>query len=202
MVFIGVKRLISEDKIIECLQQTLSKKRYDHSIHVANMAVELAQIYGSNIDKARIAGLIHDCAREMPNEKLIELIRLEGNEPDSVSLVQKELLHGPAAIYLCKNKFFIEDEEILSAVQFHTTGKANMTMLDKIIYISDMIEVGREFPGVKELRNLAIMNINSVLLKSFDATISYLIQKQRMIHPDTINARNYLIRNLKSGDGI
>lgn len=202
MAFIGVKQLICEDKIVKYLQETLSKKRYEHSIHVANKAVELAQIYGSDIDKARIAGLIHDCAKEMPSDELMDFIRLEGNEPDPVSLAQKELLHGPAAVYFCKNKFFIEDEEILSAVQFHTTGKANMTMLDKIIYISDFIEVGREFPGVNDLRNLAMIDINSALLKSFDSTISYVIQKQRMIHPDTINARNYLIKNLKSGDEI
>jgi len=192
--------LICEDKIVEYLQSALSKKRYDHSIHVANKAVELAKIYGSDIHKARLAGLVHDCAKEMAKDELIYFIKLEGNEPDSVSLVEKELLHGPAAVYLCKNKFHIEDEEILSAVQFHTTGKANMSILDKIIYISDLIEVGRKFPEVEELRNLAIVDINSALIKSFDATISYIIQKRRMIHPDTINARNYLLRNLKNGD--
>lgn len=194
--------MIGEDKIVEYLQSTLSEKRYYHSIHVADKAVELAKIYGSDIDKARIAGLIHDCTKEMTSEKLIDFIRFEGNEPDPVSLVEKELLHGPAAVYLCKNKFHIEDEEILSAVQFHTTGKANMSILDKIIYISDLIEVGRQFYGVDELRKLAIMNINSALLRSFDATISYIIQRQRMIHPDTINARNSLLRNLKNGDEI
>ncbi len=194
--------MICEDKIVEYLQRTLSKKRYEHSINVAKKAVELARIYGSDIDKARIAGLVHDCAKELTSEVLLDFVRLEGNEPDPVSLVQKELLHGPAAVYLCKNKFYIQDKEILSAVQFHTTGKENMSILDKIIYISDFIEVGREFPAVNGLRDLAIININGALLKLFDATIIYVIQKQKMVHPDTINARNCLIRNLKSGDEI
>lgn len=194
--------MINEELIIKYLQENLSSKRYIHSINVSDTAVKLAILYGVDIERAKIAGLVHDCAREASKDQLIKYMEASGIQPDAVSLCQKELLHGPAGVYVCRSIFLIEDEEILSAVRYHTTGKERMSILEKVIFIADFIEPCREFPGVEKLRELAFEDIDEALIWAYDSTISYIIQKKVMIHPDTISARNYLIRNFKIGDEV
>jgi hypothetical protein len=113
----------------------------------------------------------------------------------------KELMHGPAAVHICKRDFGIQDTDILNAVRYHTTGKENMSILEKVIYLSDFIEPTRDFAGVDTLRELAGQNLDRALLKAFDLSIEYIISKNGLIHTDTVLSRNYILQSLSRGRG-
>lgn len=185
----------SEDKIIDYLKANLKRDRYDHSISVRDTAVKLASIYKSDINKARIAGLIHDAAKNLKDKEIIDLVSNRGFEIDYVCRRSPQLLHGLAASIIAQDVMEIDDEEILNAVIYHTTGKKNMSMLEKIIYISDYVEPLRKFPGVEELRRAVEIDLDEALLKSFDLTIKYVIDRKQLLHLDTIEGRNYLLCN-------
>lgn len=184
--------------IMEYLKNSISSKRYTHSINVSATATKLAEHYGCNAAKAGIAGLVHDCARELDRPLLLDCLTEEGIAADDLTLSVKELLHGPAAVHICRKAFGIEDEEILNAVRYHSTGRENMSLLEKIIYLSDFIEPSRSFEGVEELRKLAFDNLNKALLLAFDSSIRYIISKNGLIHVDTIQSRNYVLKELKA----
>lgn len=185
--------MISEKEMEAYLRQNLSDKRFIHSLGVRDTAVKLAELYGGNSEKARIAGLIHDCAKNMDSKVMVKLIQDEGFPIDEISMKNTELLHGLAGSIIAKKKFQINDEEILNSIIYHTTGKENMDLLEKIIYLSDYIEPSRNFDGVETLRKLAYKNLDNALLKSFDNTIKYVILKGQLLHYNTIAARNYII---------
>lgn len=193
----GVNSLLDLNLIMEHLKNSISSKRYIHSVNVSATAVKLAEFYGCDTAKAKIAGLVHDCARELDRSLLLNCLDEESIAADDTTLSVKELLHGPAAIHICRKVFGIEDEEILSAVKYHTTGKERMSLLEKIIYLSDFIEPGRSFDGVEELRGLAFKNLDKALLLAFNSSIEYVISKDGLIHINTILSRNYLLKELK-----
>lgn len=185
--------MISEGEMETYLRQNLTDKRFVHSLGVRDTAVKLAELYGGNTEKARIAGLVHDCAKNMDSSDMISIIKGEGLLIDEISMKNTELLHGLAGSIIARKKFGICDEEILSSIIYHTTGKEDMSLLEKIIYLSDYIEPSREFEGVQTLRELAFKDLDSALLKSFDNTIRYVILKGQLLHYNTIAARNYII---------
>lgn len=191
-----MKHLLDTNSIIEYLKANISEKRFTHSINVSSTAERLAVLYGCDSEKACIAGLVHDCARELGTEQLLSSIEEEGIIVDENTIGIKELLHGPAAVNICRRIFRIQDEEILNAVRYHTTGRENMTLLEKIIYLSDFIEPGRDFPGVGELRILAGENLDKALLMAFNSSIMYLVSKNGIIHTDTIISRNYILEEV------
>ncbi|KPU44160.1 putative nicotinate-nucleotide adenylyltransferase [Oxobacter pfennigii] len=181
--------------ITEKLKAMLSPKRYMHSLGVRDTAVKLAKLYGTDEDKAAIAGLIHDCAKGLSDELLLKIAREIGIETQGIYEKQPELLHGPAGTYMAKKDFKIEDEEILHSIMCHTTGCENMSLLDKIIYIADYIEPNRSFPGLEELRKAAFRDIDEAMLLALDNTIKHVINKKQMIDIQTIKARNYILYN-------
>lgn len=186
--------MLDIDKIKEKLEEVLSEKRYTHSLGVADEAVRLSKKYFIDSDKAYIAGLVHDCAKEIPNEKAKELLtETYGLSIDSVSMHTHKLLHGPLGACIAQHEFEIYDPEILDAIKYHTTAKANMSMLTKIIYIADYIEPNRDFEGVEELRELAYDDIDKSILVGIDFTLEELIERGSMFHPDTVHARNWLL---------
>lgn len=189
--------MVSEEKIMNYLKQNLSEGRLKHSVEVSRTAEALAGQYGSDTEKAGLAGLVHDCARYKSREELVQYIAEEGIMLDEAALCIKELLHGPAAVHICKKEFGIYDGEVLSAVMYHTTGKENMTKLEKIIFLADFIEPGRVFDGVEELRRLALENLDEALLAAFDSSIKYIISKRGHIHKTTVAARNYLLQSME-----
>ncbi len=193
-----MKFLLDLNLIMEHLKSSISSKRYIHSINVSATAVKLAAHYGCDARKAEIAGLVHDCARELDRQFLLNCLTEEGIKADGMTLDIKELLHGPAAVHICRKVFGIEDEDILNSVRYHTTGRENMSILEKIIYLSDSIEPGRCFDGVDEIRGLAFIDLDKALLSAFDSSIQYIISKNGLIHVDTVLSRNYLIRELQT----
>ncbi|HYE12688.1 MAG TPA: bis(5'-nucleosyl)-tetraphosphatase (symmetrical) YqeK [Patescibacteria group bacterium] len=182
--------------IKDCLKSSISSKRYLHSTNVSLTSAKLAEFYGFDAEKASIAGLVHDCARELGMEELLNCLAEEGIEADALTLGVKELLHGPAAVHICRKMFGIEDEEILAAVRYHTTGRENMSSLEKIVYLADFIEPLRSFDGVKELRGLAFRKLDEAVLGAFNSSIQYIISKNGLIHADTILSRNAILKEL------
>lgn len=189
--------MLDMNSIMSYLYSSISSKRYIHSINVSITAKRLAEFYECDAAKAEIAGLVHDCARELDRSIQADYITEESIAADEMTLSRKELLHGPAAVHICRKAFGIEDDEILNAVRYHTTGRENMSLLEKIIYLSDFIEPGRSFVGVEALRGMAFKDLNKALLLAYNSSIEYLLSKNELIHVNTILSRNYVLKELQ-----
>lgn len=195
MDYIGSELLREYDSIKKYLSNTLSEKRFNHSEGTAKTAEELAIIYKEDSRKAYLAGLVHDCTRETDMIVQSNMLKALGITTDEMTLSTKELLHAHTAEYLMINHLNINDEEIISAVKFHTTGRENMSLLEKIIFLADVIEPSRNFPGIDYIRQLASENIDEALLAAFESSIKFLLGKRQMIHPNTLLARNYILKH-------
>jgi predicted HD superfamily hydrolase involved in NAD metabolism len=183
----------SEDRIIDYLRTHLNRQRYEHSLRVRDTSMQLARRYNIDPDSARLAGLTHDCAKNMKDEEIINIIEKNGYNIEGIYKRTPNLMHGLAGAMVARHTMGIEDEDVLNAICYHTTGRKNMSLLEKIIYIADYIEPMRNFPGVEELRKLAHSNLDEALLLSFDSTIRYVINRGQLLHIDTIEARNYIL---------
>ena len=177
----------------EILKNRLSVKRYTHSIGVANTAARLAGMFNGDIERAYLAGLMHDYARELTEEELLELTAKHNLSTDGVELMQTSLLHGPVGAWLLEHEGLITDKQVLDAIRWHTTGHPDMDQLARIIYISDYIEPGRNFPGVDVLRQITNKDLNLGVLAGLDHTLGFLVQRNNFIHPLSIATRNRLL---------
>ena len=185
------------DEMRRELQRRLKKNRFAHSIGVANTAVKLAKKFGVDEDKAYIAGLLHDCAREFENADLPAEAKKRGIEIGEVENSAPLLLHAYIGAQMVTEIYGVDDTEIVQAIYRHTVGAKNMSALDKIIYFADMIEPNRNYPGVDKLRELAETsdNLDEIILTAINESILFVIQKNALIHPATIDARNFLLVN-------
>jgi nicotinate-nucleotide adenylyltransferase len=180
------------------LKKYLSDKRYDHSVNVANAAVKLAKIYGEDTEKAYIAGLLHDIAKEMSTEEHFEIFKKEGLTLKSFEKVSPKVLHGPAGSLYIKENFKITDKGILDAVWYHTTGRENMTLLEKIVFVADYISDERDFADSPQVRKMAETNLDGVVLRKLSTSMKKCINFRQAIHSDTVNAYNQMV--CKKGD--
>lgn len=183
----------NEKKMLHYLQLNLSEGRMKHSLGVSETAVALATKYGENIDSARIAGLIHDCAKNMTHEQLIKMASEHEIHIDEIYINNPSILHGLVGSLIAREVMEIQDEDILMAIRYHTTGRKNMSILEKIIYIADYIEPLRKFEGVEQLRTLSYISLDEAVLQSLENTIIYVISRKELLHIDTIDARNYIL---------
>ena len=184
------------DEMRRELQRRLKKNRFAHSIGVANTAVKLAKRFGVDETKTYIAGLLHDCAREFENEELPAQAQLRGIEIGEVERAMPLLLHAYIGAQMIKEIYGVDDAEIAQAIYRHTVGARDMTPLDKIIYFADRIEPNRNYPGVEKLRALAeTAALDEILLTAFSETIIFVVQKNSLVHPSTVAARNFLLLN-------
>lgn len=180
--------------IIVKLSQHLSPKRLQHSIGVSRTAESLAKRYDYDVMQARLAGILHDCAREIPRNQLwLKAKKLGIAADDVVVRAEPVLLHAPLGAVVAQKEYGVTDRAVLAAIVSHTTGGRGMTLLAKIIYLADAIEPGRSFSGVDELRNVAEQDLNQALLLAYDQSIKYILDKHSLIHPDTVDGRNELL---------
>lgn len=184
---------MTAEDIRKYIKNNLSEKRYNHSLGVAAEAEKLAKLYGADIDKAIFSGLAHDLAKEIPFDKLKNFLS-EYNCGDILKKYDAPLIHGPAAAVILNHKFGIDDKEILDAVCYHTTGKENMDLLTKIIYVSDFTENGRSFPEAKRARELSYENLDEAIIYESGCVIINTVNRGNIIHPDTVYTRNFLLR--------
>ena len=141
-------------------------------------------------DLVKTAAILHDCAKY--NEE--KYYKLYGENIDKKECEYKEVLHSFLGAEVAKKVYNINDEKVLDAIRYHTTARSSMTNLEKIIYISDTAEESRDYPGVEEIRNLSYVDLDKAILYSLNRNIKYLIKKGELIHPLTIEARNFLIK--------
>ncbi|PAB60860.1 bis(5'-nucleosyl)-tetraphosphatase (symmetrical) YqeK [Anaeromicrobium sediminis] len=184
-------------KIKEFIKKNLSPKRYNHSLGVEKTALKLGEKYNCDLEKLQIAALLHDCAKNFTDEELLKHMPQVSIIEKDIYYKQPQLLHGFVGSLIIQQEFGISDDEIINAVRYHTTGRKNMSVLEKIIYISDYIEPNRVFEGVNELREIVEMNLDLGVLEGLNRTIKYTIDKNELIHPLSVNARNYILANIK-----
>jgi len=176
------------------LQKRLKPSRYQHSLGVAETAVELARRFGVDEEKARIAGLLHDCAREFSNGDMIAEAEARGIEIGPIERTMPLLLHAYIGARLVKEVYGVDDEEISHAIYCHTVAGGGMSPLDKIIWYADMIEPSRDYPEVEHLRRLArTVSLDEMVLVGLSESLVFVVRKNHLVHPDTVLARNELL---------
>lgn len=173
-------------EIQEKLQNSLNKARYEHTMGVMYTAGCLAMAHGYDMDEAMLAGLLHDCAKCMPYEDMVSLCQEHQVEITPSERANKALLHAKAGAILARTEYNITNTEVLHAIKIHTTGEPGMNMLDKIIFIADYIEPGRDqAPNLEQLRKLAFEDLDACVAKISYDTLSYLRTKNQVIDPTT-----------------
>jgi predicted HD superfamily hydrolase involved in NAD metabolism len=188
---------MNREQLMEAVQSQMPEKRWAHTLGVMDTAVKLANKYGADPIKADLAAILHDYCKYWPVQEQAKIIR-EHDLPQDLLDFNKELWHSHAGAYIAKAKFGIDDEEVLDAIRYHTSGREHMTLLDKVVCLADYIEPGREFPGVNAIRELAETNINKALIAGFDSTIGFLLSQGKLIYPLTIISRNNLLQEGKA----
>ncbi|MEK0312918.1 bis(5'-nucleosyl)-tetraphosphatase (symmetrical) YqeK [Cohnella sp. 56] len=186
---------MDRELLIEAVKRQMPEKRYRHVAGVVDTAYVLAQRFGGDPDKAWLAALLHDYAKAWPTDRMERIIREQGL-PAELLDYDKELWHAHVGAWAVREELGIEDEEVLDAVRYHTSGRERMTLLDRIVCLADYMEPSREFPGVARIRELAEHRLNEALVAGFDSTIGFLIERGKTIFPLTILARNDLVREI------
>lgn len=187
---------MNREALMEATKSQMPERRWKHVLGVVDTAVELADRFGGDRDKAWLAALLHDYTKAWPIERMEKIIREQGLPPELLEH-DKELWHAHAGAWVVRTEHGIDDEEVLDAIRYHTSGREGMTKLDKIVCLADYMEPGRDFPGVNKIRELAQHNLEEALLAGFDSTIRLLLDKGKRIFPLTMLARNDLLLDIE-----
>lgn len=185
------------DKMKKRVQDHLDKERYEHTMSVMYTAAAMAMCYQVNMEKALIAGLLHDCAKCLSSDKKLKLCEKYGITISESERKNPGLLHAKLGAYIAKAKYDIKDQEIIDAITYHTTGRPAMTLLDKIVYIADYLEPNRNMaPNLEEVRRLAFQNIDECLYLILKDSLAYLETKSEVIDPMTEETYCYYKKEL------
>jgi predicted HD superfamily hydrolase involved in NAD metabolism len=176
----------------------LKTTRYEHTVRVVETAVKLAEIYHEDRTKVELASAFHDYAKNRDREELKRWIIKERGIPKDLLHYHHELWHGPVGAYLVKVEHNIRDAHILNAITYHTTGRINMSRLEKIVFLADYIEPGRKFPGLDEVREIAVNDLDKGCYLALKNTIHFLMSKSQPIYPTTFHAYNDFVLQLKN----
>lgn len=179
-------------KIAHDLKKELDRERYEHTVGVCYTAVALAMRYGYDLEKAELAGLLHDCAKCIPLEKKLKLCKKHNIPITEAEAAHPALLHAKLGAFLAKKEYDVADTEILEAIKNHTTGKPSMGLLDKIIYVADYIEPHRcKAPRLEVVRQTAFIDLDEALLMILGDTLQYLQERGIEIDPLTEETYQY-----------
>ncbi|MDL0420541.1 bis(5'-nucleosyl)-tetraphosphatase (symmetrical) YqeK [Caldibacillus thermoamylovorans] len=187
---------MERNEAIAIIKEHLPEKRFIHTLGVMETAIQLAKTYHCDEKQAELAAIFHDYAKYRPAEEMKQIIIKEGM-PKELLAFNTEIWHGPVGAVLIKNEIGIDDEDILNAIRYHTTGRPGMTTLEKVIFLADYIEPGRSFPGVEEVRELAETDLDGAVFRSLQNTIIFLAKKGFAIYKDTFDTYNSFL--LKGG---
>lgn len=177
----------------EIIKSKMGENRYTHSVNVSKEAVRLAKKYGEDVKKAEIAGVLHDITKEFSKEEQLQIMLDGGIILDNVQKNAPKLWHGICGSIYIKNNLNIDDEDILNAVRYHTTGRANMSLLEKIIFVADFTSEERTYDGVETMRKLSRENLEEAMLYGFKFTFKDLSKRELAIHPDELACYNELV---------
>ena len=186
------------NEILVTLANELRPARFRHCRDVSQTAVRLAERWDADIEKARLAGILHDCARNLKGEELLKTSRQYGMIPSSLEMLQPALIHAPLGAIIAERRFGISEPQVLQAIRRHTTGAPQMTLLDKVIYLSDCIEPGRNFSGVRKIRDMAVEDLDAAVLLAYEHSILFVVANGGLLHPNTVEGRNSLLMELKA----
>ncbi|MBR3697318.1 MAG: bis(5'-nucleosyl)-tetraphosphatase (symmetrical) YqeK [Clostridia bacterium] len=188
----------SYEEVYNIVKNELSEKRFIHSENVAQRCVIFAKLNGVDVEKARLVGIAHDIAKEIPKADRIR-ISLENNiKLDDIEKENTNLIHAKLGAKLCRDRFGFTDD-MCKAIEAHTTAKPNMSLLDKILYLADYCEPNRAFDTVNTIFELGKKNLNSAYYTALVGKIIYTLNKGIKLHIDSINAYNSLIDNKLEG---
>lgn len=185
--------LIDFDKYTAIIKNRLSQNRFIHSMNVADAAASLAKKYGADVDKARLAGILHDITKETPLPEQYDYITKGGDVLSKLELNKAAVIHQKSGEAYCRLELGITDPDVLGAVRYHTTGRRGITLLEKIVYTADFISADRNYPDVSKMRELAVISLEDAIMYSLKYTIYKLLGENDLIHPDTLECYNYLL---------
>jgi len=187
---------MDRQQMIDKVRAEMPERRWLHTEGVMATAIKLANRYGEDPERAELAAILHDVAKYWAVDRQAAIIRDNGL-PQDVLDYDKELWHAPVGAWVAEHEYGVSDLEVLDAIRYHTSGRRAMTKLDKVIWLADYIEPGRDFPGVDGIRELAEQHLERAVLAGLDGTINFLIAKGKRIYPVTVEARNGLIEEIQ-----
>ena len=187
---------MSREALLAKMETVMPEKRLRHCLGVEKAARELAERFGLDVEKAGLAGLLHDYAKKVSDEDFLSLIDKYRLDPDLKNW-GNNVWHGMVGIYKIQEDLGIEDAEILRAIEIHTVGSSTMSELDKVVYVADYIEHNRDFPGVDKARELAKRSLNQAVAYETARTVEHLAHKEMPIYPQTLETYNAFVGYLK-----
>ena len=177
------------------IKSMMSEDRYNHCVNVSKEAVKLAKRYDGDEEKAAVAGILHDITKEMPKEEQLQIMLDSDIILDDIQKNAPKLWHGISGSVYIKKHFGIEDEDILNAICYHTTGRAGMSLLEKIIFVADFTSEERTYKGVATMRKKSRKSLEDAMLYGFKFTFSDLSSRELAIHPDELACYNEIVLN-------
>lgn len=180
---------LSREQLVSRIKKMLSPERFKHVLNVEKTAISLAEKYQADVEKVSIAALLHDIAKDQPNEEMRDLVISENLNLDLLQF-GSEIWHGPVGAIVARREFHVENEEILDSIEHHTIGTREMTLTAQILFVADYIEPGRSFPGVEQARLVAEESLEKAVKLKIVETIKYLINVEKKIYPKTIETYN------------
>ena len=189
---------MDREALMQAVQMRMSERRFKHVLGVEETAIALAEQFGESPEKASIAALTHDYAKERSDEEFqLAIERVKYENKTELLKYGNAIWHGLVGAEFVARELNISDEEILNAIRLHTTGAAEMTLLDKIIYVADYIEPGRSFPGVEDARVIALRDLDQAVAFETKHTLAHLIEAENPVYPKTIETYNRWVAGIK-----
>lgn len=181
------------EELYDDVKSRLSEKRFKHTEGVVKRAIEYAEVYGTNIEDTKIAALAHDIAKEISQEESLELLKKYNIKLDDIEKDNFNLVHSKLGAEIVKEKYSF-NEDIINAIRFHTTGRENMSILEKIIFLADATEENRTYKELDMLVNMIKENIDEGMIYTFNWTFNDITNKRFLLHLDSVKAYNYLVK--------
>lgn len=181
--------MINYDDLYNEVKETLSEKRFKHSEGVVKRAIEYAEIYNIDVEMVKLVAIAHDIAKEFSEEENNKYVEKYNIELDNIEIINKNLIHAKVGAYICKNKYGFTDD-MVNAVRYHTTGRENMSMLEKVIYLADATEEGRTYCSTHYV-DIVKENIDKGMVNISKWVTNKLLECNEFIHLDTIKCYNY-----------
>ena len=189
----------ADEQYIEIIRQRLSDYRFRHSLCVAEEAKRLALLFGANPDKAYTAGILHDIMKDTDKETQLQILADYGVELDEVEKDAPMLWHARCGEVFLRHILGVTDEEILSAVRYHTTGRSGMSLLEQVVFVADFTSADRNYPDVAVMREFANISLTKAIRYGVEFTISDLTKQNRAVHPDTLAVYHEIVLSEESG---
>ena len=188
--------MVKYEELYEIAKEKLSEKRFNHTLGVVDRAIQYAEIYNENIEKVKIAAILHDIAKEIPKEESYNMLEKCGVKLDDIEKRNFNLIHSILGAEIAKNEYGLDDD-IVNAIKYHTTGRENMSMLEKIIYLADATELNRNYMSnenelsLNELIELIKTNIDEGLEYTLKWNLQSVLRRNLLVHLNTVKAYNF-----------